>query len=292
MNIGSVVLARNVNMTAAASSTLLDSELIEVFHGEMTPKFLATRDPAGEPNVVPIISLDAVDERTLVFGELMIWKTRDNLAADPRVGIAIVTEDLRSWTIRGRFREFVESGPYVDRMNAKEMFRYNAYVRISRAAVIDVEAVTSAERHSKLGVAAGLLCSKAGAYLVGRQGGGTIPPRVAEKFARTRAIKVLAFPDATGHPTVAPTFSLLPTESNTMVFGMSSADVGLGELTEGGRMAASVITMDAIAYQVKGVYAGSRLAPLGRVGQLSVDEVYSASPPLCGRRIEPATTVP
>jgi len=34
---------------------------------------------------------------------------------------AVVTEDFRIWTIRGRFREFTEGGPHVERMNAKEM---------------------------------------------------------------------------------------------------------------------------------------------------------------------------
>lgn len=273
-------------MTEMALTETLGDELIEALHGEFTPKFLATQDASGKPNVVPIISLDAYDGRTLIFGELLIWKTRENLSADSRVAVAVVTEDLRVWTVRGRFREFVTTGPHVETMNAKEIFRYNAYVRISRVAVIDVEAVTGAWRFTKLGVAAALLQSKAAARHAGRQGGKMLPKRVAEKFARTQSVKVLAFQDATGHPTVLPALSLVPSRSDVMVFGLRGIERPMRDLKTGSPIAASVITMDPVAYQVKGAFAGERRTPLGRVGQLLVQEVYSASPPLSGERID------
>ena len=257
-------------------------------HGEFTPKFLATRDVSGGPNVVPIISLDAADDRTLVFGELFIWKTRSNLETDPRVGIAVVTEDLRVWTIRGRFREFVTSGPHLEAMNEKDLFRYNAYVRVSRVAVIDVEAVTASARLSKAGIAADLVRTR----LIARLGGSesataqTLPARVADKFARSQAVKVIAWTGEDGHPDVAPVFSLTPTQTDDVLFARPRGWAALDALPAETRVAASVITMDPIAYQIKGTYIGQRRTTAGRIGRVRVDEVYSASPPLAGDRIE------
>jgi len=264
----------------------LDGGCLRALQGERTPKFLATQDATGKPNVVPIISLDAADEQTLIFGECFIWKTRANLEADPRVAVAVVAEDLRVWVIRGRFRRFVQTGPYVERMNRKEMFRYNAYVRISRVAVIDVEEVTAVWKPSRLGLTIDLLFIGVLSRLLTRRGAVTLPPRVAEKFARTRAVKVLAFQGAGGYPDVVPAFSLLPTRSNTMMFGTRLLRRQCDHPGPGAPLAASVITMDPIAYQVKGILIGCRRTPMGPVGLMRVEEVYSASPPLSGERID------
>ncbi len=278
-------------MTTAAATGPIDADLAEALHGEMVPKFLATQDASGKPNVVPIISLDATDDRTMIFGELFMWKTRANLEADARVSAAVLTEDLRVWTMRGRFRGFIDTGPYLEEMNQKEIFRYNAYVRVSRVGIIDVEAVTGAWRRSTLGVAAELLTVMAMKPLIVRRGlgnpktGERIPPRVSEKFARTHALKVIAYRGPEGHPEIAPAFSLLPASSQGMVFRARHDNAGLRALGPNTPIAASVITMDPIAYQVKGVYAGQQLTPAGRIGRIRVDEVYSASPPLPGEPI-------
>ena len=82
----------------------LDAAAIRAFSGPRVPKFLATRDAEGVPNVVPVLSLEAVDERTIIFGEMMIWKTRRNLEADARLSILVLTPDLRRldrpWPLR------------------------------------------------------------------------------------------------------------------------------------------------------------------------------------------------
>jgi hypothetical protein len=266
--------------------SLLGQDLCTALHGDMVPKFLATQDARGHPNVVPIISLDAADDRTLIFAELFIWKTRDNLETDPRVSVAVVSDDLRTWTIRGHFRGFVEGGPHVDQMNRKEMFRYNAYVGVRRVGVIDVEAITADRALSRFRLAGRIMASKLVSRVACRRGSRTLPPRVAEKFARSAAVKVIAFQTSTGHPHVVPVFSLVPTRSESLVFGFDDHLSGLDERGPGARVSAAVITMDPIAYQVKGAYLGRRLTPVGRIGVLRCDEVYSASPPLPGQRID------
>jgi hypothetical protein len=198
----------------------------------------------------------------------------------------VVTEDLRAWTMRGRFREFVQDGPYVDYMNEKELFRYNAYVGVSRVGVIETEEVTGSWHRGKLGIAAELLPTKAWSCMQGGGGDKAISHRVTEKFARTRAVKVLAFQGSDGYPTIVPAFSLVPAGSDSMLFGMKRSAGAMRELQPGARVAASVITADPIAYQIKGTYEGHGLTPLGRMGRICVDEVYSASPPLAGDRIE------
>ena len=280
----------------------LTGKLAEALHGELVPKFLATLDDEGHPNVVLVASIDAADERTLFFGVFLLHKTKKNLRKDAPVAVAVATEDLSIWTLQGRFRGFESSGPLLDKVNEKPMFRYNAYMKISDVGVIDVEAVTGTWKLSKLSAAADVLPVKARSALpavlgdAGRavlpaafrerlRGGPRLPHRVEEKFARSQALKVLSWRGADGYPRIVPCLSLFPTASTTMLFGTRHIARQIAELPEGARLAANVVTLDPISYQVKGTYEGRGGNLTGGVARLTVDEVYSASPPLPGERI-------
>ncbi len=264
----------------------LSTAIIEALSGPVTPKFLATRDAQGIPNVVPVISLEAADEGTIIFGEMMIWKTRRNLEADARVSILVLPADLRGWTIRGRFAEFQRGGPHYEHIMESEAIRYNAYSGIRSAGVIEVLDVT---RTFKLSQARLLLDTARGRWLarrLSRDGteGGAVPPQVQEKFDRLRAAKVLAYLDASGHPDCLPAFPLLPAGPARLVWG-GRAPEDAADLTPGSPVAAAVITGEPVAYQVKGEFAGWRRSLGRRLGVIDVREAYSASPPLPGKRL-------
>lgn len=117
-----------------------DSELLEALNGEMTPKFLATRNSEGVPNVVPCVSILPADDQpdTLFFGNFLLRKSIKNLEADKRVGVLVITQDLKGWILKCDFVEFQRTGAYVDRQMNSNLLRYNAYTGIRNAGVIRV----------------------------------------------------------------------------------------------------------------------------------------------------------
>ncbi len=271
----------------------LSAAAMRALSGPRTPKFLATRDAAGIPNVVPVLSLEAVDERTIIFGELMIWKTRRNLEADPRVAVMVLAPDLHAWTITGRFVEFQHSGDYFDHIMASEYFRYNAYSGIRSAGVIEVLEVVPSTKTSQVGLLLDTARSRWLARRLSRDGPAeeAMPVQVSEKFSRLRAAKALACLGPDGHPHCLPALSLVPAGFNRLVFAGAAAQE-LAGLTPGSPVAAAVISMEPIAYQVKGDFAGTRRS-LGRsLGVIDVREAYSASPPLPGQRLPTKSTGP
>jgi hypothetical protein len=260
--------------------------------GARTPKFLATRSADGIPNLVPVLSLESADEQTIIFGEMMIWKTRRNLEEDPRVAIMVLAPDLRGWSIRGQFVEFQRSGPHFDHVMASENVRYNAYGGIRSAGVIRVLAVTRAFKLSHGGLLLDTARSRWLARRLSRDGpaeGACLPDRqvmpaqVVEKFSRLRAAKALAFLDSSGHPDCLPALPLVPAGPARLVFGGVAQD--LDGLAPGSPIAAAVLAMEPVAYQVKGEFAGLRTSLGRRLGVIDVREAYSASPPLPGQRL-------
>ncbi len=274
-------------MTATdVSQEKLSAAVMRALSGATTPKFLATRDTEGIPNVVPVISLEAADEHTIIFGEMMIWKTRRNLEADARVSILVLSADLRGWTVRGRFVEFQRGGAYFDHIMESESIRYNAYSGIRSAGVIEVLGVARTFKLSQASLLIDTVRSRWLARRLSRNGpeGGAMPLQVREKFSRLKAAKVAAYLDAGGHPDCLPALPLAPAGPARLVWGGHALE-DVTNLTPGSPMAAAVITQEPVAYQVKGEFAGWRRSLGRKLGVIDVREAYSACPPLPGKRL-------
>jgi hypothetical protein len=131
----------------------------DIFAEGMIAKFLATRDADGGVNAAVVITLQpSPDDRRdrLIFGEWLMWKSRDNLTARPEVAAAAVNLKLKMVTLAGDFRGFETTGPYVDTLNNSDFLRYNAYTGVRSAGAIDVREAGRIERASYPRVAADL----------------------------------------------------------------------------------------------------------------------------------------
>jgi len=242
----------------------------EAFNLEMAGKFLATAGGDGKPNVVPVISIRAFDDETLVFGEFMMLKTRKNLTEGCRVCACVVTEKLENYVATGVFKGFEKSGKYYDFISELPIFKYNAYTGARAAGIIRIDEVWQVEKaKSKVGI---LLDSLAAMSTHVQREGRLLHSNVAEKFNKLNAVKVMAKLED-GQPIITPAISMRVVAGSKLAFGTRSTEVE--RLRLGDHVAAAVLTMDAMAYQVKGVYEGKRRAMLGQVGVISVESLHA-----------------
>ncbi|MBI4860046.1 MAG: pyridoxamine 5'-phosphate oxidase family protein [Candidatus Riflebacteria bacterium] len=252
--------------------------LVAALEGEMTPKFLATRSAAGTPNVVPVTSILPVRDGndTIFFGNFLLRKTIVNLGQDRRAAVLVITDSLDGWRLTCDFARFETHGPCADRQSNSPLLRYNAYTGIRDAGLLDVNAVDEEFSMSRLSLAAAFLatrCCRAPADC-----GLTIPLAARREWGRFKAVKVVAWIGEDGYPDIAPALTLQPGSEGTLVCWM---DTRLrGGPRSGAEVAANVLTMDAISYQVKGVWEAR-----GVTGAIRVREVYAGGPPLPGGRI-------
>lgn len=256
--------------------------LLTALQHERTPRFLATRSPDGEPNVVPCLSLIADEDQPdiLFFGNFLLRKSIKNLEADPRVGILVMTPALQGWILTADFLEFQRSGPYVERQNSSTMLRYNAYTGIRNAGVLRLRAIESSFTLSRLEVARDFALARLAAV-----GGSTtnyvgvrLPSPVQREFARMAAVKVLAWVGDNGYPLVVPAMSLQPKGDRELV-GRFNGHFG-AQPQVGMPVATNVLTEEAISYQAKGDWHSS-----GKTGIVRVSAVYAGGPPLPGGRV-------
>jgi len=263
----------------------LDDRLFEALKGEMVPKFLATQDEAGVPNVVPVISIEPYDRQTLIFGNFLMAKTEANLKKNPKVSVTFITESLFGATIRGQFQGFQKVGAYADQISSGSFIRYNAYTGIRNAGSIKITDISEVFQLSKLDVLSGNLSSKfhLGPGRKHAQNQPVMHPLVMKKFGLIPAVKVMAFPDDQGFPWAVPVMSIQPAAPDVLVFRKKPMEPYLKNLRDRARVAACVITMEPVAFQVKGEYRD-----LGdKQGAIILNRAYHASPPFVGKEILP-----
>lgn len=252
--------------------------LLDALRGEMTPKFLATRNAAGVPNVVPCISLQPADDQpdTVFFGNFLLRKSIRNLKEDARVGILVITPELRGWILKADFVEFQRTGAYVDKVMSGSLLRYNAYTGIRDAGIIRVRSVENTFAISKMQVMTDYLRARfAGLSTSSRENDGVAMPRqVQNEFAKMIAVKVLAWLGDDGYPIVVPALSMQPADAKNLICHTSSK---LPRPPVGVQVATNILTFEAISYQVKGTWDAR--------GKICVQEVYAGGPPIPGERV-------
>ena len=261
--------------------------MMEAFAGERVPKFMATVDADGQPNVVPIISMTPLDERTIAFAEYLMVKTKRNLDANGKVAGIAITEDLRYFSFQGTFLGWENKGRLVDQFNKTSFFRYNSYTGVRKAGKIKVDKLLRVGGISKIRMVAEFLQIKAmNLVMKSPHDNRKMPLNVAEKFNRIAAIKVLAHVTDQSLLDVHPALSMQSADLGTLKLGMKASDGALRDIPSGSMVAASVITMDPIAYQVKGKLYKASSVLSSMVRGIMIEQVYSASPPLVGERID------
>jgi Pyridoxamine 5'-phosphate oxidase len=255
-------------------------KLLEALRGELTPKFLATRSEDGLPNVVPLTSLTPSpgEPGLLHFGNFLLRKSVVNLKQDPRLGVLVITPELEGWVLTGTFEGFEREGPHADAQRSAKMLRYNAYTGIRNAGLVRVRSVERSFRISRPRLVRDYALAGSAGLRRRAVGGIDVPLAVRREFARLAAVKVVSWIALDGWPRIAPALSLQPAGHDTMVCWPDS-DLRSGP-EDGALVAANVLTMEAVSYQIKGCWQRGR-----GVGTLVPHEVYAGGPPLPGGRI-------
>lgn len=270
-------------------SATIKGRAIKAFKAPTSPRFAATVDDAGMPNVVPLLSAKMIEPDRIAFVRFMIWKTKRNFEANKKITFACSGSGGRSYAAKGEFEKWVTQGPLLEKFENEAMYRYNAYTGANEVGVVRVKEVLDFQGTGLIRAALEAIKIKT------RQdtAKGAMPAQVAEKFNRKLAVKFLGMMDNDGYPIAFPLSGLWAPDHDRLAFPMPDDHAHpLYRLAKGDPVAASVLAPDPVAYQVKGKFAGTDIISGKTTGAIEITEVYSAAPPVPGRRIFPPETFP
>ena len=93
---------------------------MDVLSASDSAKMIATADAKGIPNVVPLWFV-VVDPETIVFAEVFIKRTKENLEKNKQVALAVFKGPMTGYQLKGTFSGFQTSGPVFDNFAKKSM---------------------------------------------------------------------------------------------------------------------------------------------------------------------------
>lgn len=239
---------------------MLNAKQTAMINHMYTPKFLATLDDQGRPNLVIVTSFEFYRDQ-LIMGNLFLWKTARNLQQNPQLALLVIDQSLNYFTIEGRFTGFAETGELFDHLNRGDMVRYNAYTGFRSVGTVEMEAVSPVGKLNPGGMLWAYLKGKAV-----RSEPPRFPRAVAEKFGVLKSIKVAAYYSAGRFQLV-----LLPAVRVSGDYLVAAAALPLGTA-----YAANVITPEVVSFQVKGTVEEKGL---------KVEQIFAAGLPVPGKLI-------
>lgn len=263
----------------------LKQDLIDAMMTFETPKFMATKDTSGEPNLVPVLSWIVYQGNTLVYGDFLTYKTKNNLNnGNTQFSILVFTTDLDSWLIKADFEAYHRNDEIYEFIAQTPLFRYNQYTNARSAGV--AEAIWTSEKYniSRMNVLSAFLKAKLASRKVTVQetNEGNMPLNVFKRMSRMAAVKVIAYISEDGYPIVFPEFGMLPVSSNRIVLKRGEEKRRGFSIKDGSRVAVSLVTLEPAAFQLKGNFRAIN----DSTGYIEIDRVYACSLPRPGVRID------
>lgn len=93
---------------------MISTELMEMLDENLV--YLATSNPEGKPNVVPVGLCQAINDKQLIIIDVLFNKTRKNLEDNPLVALSFTDHKrMASYQLKGR-AEIHTNGPIFERM--------------------------------------------------------------------------------------------------------------------------------------------------------------------------------
>jgi len=94
-----------VEMPEAVVAALADPEALKV---------VATVSSAGVPNAVIVATVYPLDPKTIIFADLRLGKTKENLLQTKKFTVTVLTQNLESYQVKCAFGHFEERGDITD----------------------------------------------------------------------------------------------------------------------------------------------------------------------------------
>ncbi len=255
----------------------IPNDVNEAFSIFEAAKFLATLDENNVPNIAMIATMQPWDEEHLIFGSFLMWQTEKNLNNGSPVTASVMTQDFKSFQVKGEFSGFETKGEKYDALSKLDLFRYSAIGFLRAAGTIKVNEIKPLKL-SMIGVAREWMSTKIGGKRLKEFSNGKIVnPIVVRNTSVLMGAKYLTVLKD-GELEQFPVLGMRPVKDYLAI----RADL---PLDEGDFVAISAFNMKLKAYQLKGEYIGIRRTRGIKLGYIKVKDVLSQTPPLVSREV-------
>jgi uncharacterized pyridoxamine 5'-phosphate oxidase family protein len=273
--------------------TSLSPDEIAAFEPDVKVGLLATLDPGGRPHISLITSLNAKDDKHLMFGQFTEGMSKLNLRERPEAGFVVMTMDRKLWRGRARWTHAETDGPDYELYNQKPMFRYNAYFGIHTVHHLDLVSVSEKKGLPLGGLAAGLPATALKSlFFRDDSPSGVLNSWSLAHLKSPGCLKFFAWVGENGYPDIVPVVPASTAGRDRLVFAPSVYKTDFKGLQAGTEVAVFGVNLQTESVLVRGTFKGFTGHGPSRLGTLDLDWVYNSMPPTPGQIHPPVPLSP
>lgn len=99
----------------------MPEEVVAALSDPESLKVVATISPTGVPNAAIVATVFPLDRKTIIFADLRLGKTRENLTQTKKFTVAVLRPNLEAYQVKATFGHFEERGA-ITNMIAERVF--------------------------------------------------------------------------------------------------------------------------------------------------------------------------
>lgn len=268
-------------MTPRNTLTQFSPAEIATLDVELKVGLLATVTPEGLPHLTMLSTLRPYAAGGLVFGQFTEGLSKGYIRQEPRVAFLILSLDRNMWRGTARFTHTAQEGAEYDNYNNLNMFRYNAYFGIHTVYYLDLVAQSGMQP-----LPMGRIVGAALQTILARSLGGrkrkaeVLNPWVRGLFNKLDNLKFVSYIGADGYPAIVPVIQAQVPDGERVIFSLGAYGEELESLPDGTPMAVFGMAFSMEDVLLRGSFLGVRRIAGVRCGEVVVDWVYNAMPPI------------
>lgn len=253
---------------------------IEAMKPTMKVGILGTVNPASQPHLSLIASLQASGPTQMIFGQFTEGTSKEHVRQNPRTGFLIMTLDKQVWRGKATFTHTADRGPEFEMYNNTPMFRYNAYFGVHTVYYLDLVEQSGRQPLPMGRVVWAAVQTMLARTLAGRRAAtAVINPWTQQLFNKLDNLKFLGYLGADGHPVVIPVIQAQAADSEHLILSAGVFGEDLAAIPAGAPVAVLGMSLKMEVVLLRGEWQGVGRVAGPRCGRLRADWVYSPMPP-------------
>lgn len=256
---------------------------------------VSTISPFGEPHVSLITSLQAKDEKTVMWGQFTHGLSKEYVKKNPLTGFLILNLEKKWWRGKTEYTDSVETGEDFDMYNNQPLFRYNTYFGIGRVHYMELKDYSGEQDLPMGAIVKGALQGKLIKPFVKNCSDGIKKIKgISVKLAKDlSSLKFLSYIDEEGFPVLLPVIQATMKDEGRIIIPLSAYGEEIKKIKPGSKIAMFYVNLELSSVLFQGYFGGIGKKLGVEYAIFDISKVYNSMVPIPGYiyPMEPYRTV-
>lgn len=246
---------------------------------------LSTLAPDGFPHVSLISSLQAKNDKQMMWGQFTYGLSKIYIEKQPKTGFLILDMDKNWWRGRTIYKESKITGEDYDMYNNQPLFRYNSYLGIGKVHYMDLVDYSGMQALPMKGIVKGAFLGRVIKGLIKKSTDKNVKiQNFTQKLAQDlTSLKFLCYEDREGFPVLLPVIqAFMKDKFGRMIIPLTAFKEELSSIPKGAKVALYLANLDLCGVLLQGEYGGVMKTAGMSYAVFDTQKVYNTNLPVVG----------